>query len=550
MNNRQIIWKFCSLLITLIVILPLAVIIYSALGGKIDNLIHLYNTLLGAYVVNSGLLVLGTILFALLFALPSAWVVSNYQFKGRQSLQWLLCLPLAIPGYLSAYIYTDFLDYYGQVQTLLREIFGWQTMQDYWFPNIRSLGGACFVLALVLYPYIFLVVRVALLEQSENLLQSARILGANRVKTFLKVIFPLTRSAIVVGISLVAMETLGDFGTVSYFDVPTLTTAIYNSWLGYGDFGTASRIAITMLLMIFLFISLEGYSRRKQKIYQRGYEQKVKQKQLKGKGLFFAYLWCIVLLGLAFFFPLGKLIYWSILYFDIAWQSNFLEFAQNSLQVSIIASIIAVILALILHFTARFSQKNPFEQNMSRLSLQISSMGYAISGTILAIGLLTVLIAMDYKLDDFLTFIGAERVGLVLSGSMFALVVAYVIRFLAMAIGSIDNSLSKVSPSLDMASKTMGKTGIKMLMKVHFPLIYKGVITAGLMVFIECMKELNASVLLRPFNFETLATYLFSIVSTEQLEESALSAVILVIIGIIPVIWLTRSLVSQSQKER
>ncbi len=527
MNNRHIVWKFCSLFITFIVVLPLVVILYSAIEGKLDNLIHLYNTLLGAYVVNSGLLVLGTILFALLFALPSAWIVSSYQFRGRQSLQWLLCLPLAIPAYLSAYIYTDFLDYYGEVQTFLREIFHWQTMQDYWFPQIRSLGGACFILALVLYPYIFLVVRVALLEQSENLLQSAKILGAKKFRLFTKVTFPLIRSAIVVGISLVAMETLGDFGTVSYFAVPTLTTAIYNSWLGFGDFGTASRI----------------------KIYQRGYEQKITPKPLKGKGLWAAYLWCFLLLGMAFFFPLGKLIYWSVLYFDVAWHSNFLEFATNSLQVSIIASIIAVILALTLHFTARFSQRNPLEQNIARLSLQVSSMGYAMPGTILAIGLLTVLIALDYRLDDFLKFIGAERVGLVLSGSMFALVVAYVIRFLAMAIGSIDNSLSKISPSLDMASKTMGKTGIRMLIKVHFPLIYKGIITAGMMVFIECMKELNASVLLRPFNFETLATYLFSIVSTEQLEESALSAVILVIIGIIPVIWLTRSLISQPQKE-
>ncbi|MBR0574573.1 MULTISPECIES: ABC transporter permease [Pasteurellaceae] len=549
MKNHNFIWKFSSLLITTMVLLPLLAIVYNSFDGEIDNLIHLWNTTLGIYVVNSGLLVLGTVGFALFFALPSAWIVSSYQFKGKQSLQWLLCFPLAIPAYLSAYIYTDLLDYSGEIQTLLRDIFGWQNAQDYWFPQARTMYGACFILALVLYPYIFLVVRVALLEQSENLLQSAKILGAKKLRLFTKVTFPLISSAIVVGISLVAMETLGDFGTVSYFAVSTLTTAIYDSWLGFGDFGTASRIAVFMLFIIFLLISVENYSRRKQKIYQRGYEQKVHQKQLRGKWLFFAYLWCGSLLSLAFFIPFGRLLYWSFHYFEQSWNSGFLEFAKNSLQVSAIASIIAIILALILHFTARFSQRTPVEQNLSRLSLQVSSMGYAISGTVLAIGLLSVLNLADHKLHWLLKLFDLPPVGLIFSGSIFALIIAYVIRFLAMTIGSIDNSLSKISPSLDMASQTMGKNGIKMLTKVHFPLISKGIITAGLMVFIECMKELNASLLLRPFNFETLATYLFNLTSTEQLEEAALSAVILVIIGIIPVIWLTRSLISQSQKE-
>ncbi|MDG6882322.1 Sulfate transport system permease protein CysW [Phocoenobacter uteri] len=548
--KTHFIWKLVTFIITIIVLLPLLAIIYHSFNGEIENLIHLWNTTLGTYVINSALLVSGTVAFALFFALPSAWLVSNYQFKGKQSLQWLLCLPLSIPAYISAYIYTDLLDYSGEIQTLLRNIFDWQNAQDYWFPQARTMYGACFILALVLYPYIFLVVRVALLEQSENLLQSAKILGANRIKTFLKVTFPLCRSAIVVGISLVAMETLGDFGTVSYFAVPTLTTAIYDSWLGFGDFGTASRIAVFMLLIIFIFISIENYSRRKQKIYQRGYEQKVQQKQLRGKGLFFAYLWCGTLLSLAFFIPFGRLIYWTFHYFEQSWNSGFLEFAQNSLKVSIIASIIAVILTLILHFTARFSQKNKLEQGFSRLSLQISSLGYAIPGTVLAIGLLAILTTADHQLHGFLKSLGLAPVGLIFSGSIFALIIAYVIRFLAMAIGGIENSLSKISPSLDMASQTMGKNGIKMLTKIHFPLISKGIITAGLMVFIECMKELNASLLLRPFNFETLATYLFNLTSTEQLEEAALSAVILVIIGIIPVIWLTRSLISQSQKER
>ncbi|MGX2966618.1 ABC transporter permease [Ursidibacter sp. B-7004-1] len=550
MKNRFLAWQNIAVFATLIVLLPLLAIAYHAFDGEMENLTHLWNTMLGSYVTNSSLLVIGTVLLSLLFALPSAWIVANYQFFGQKTLQWLLCLPLAMPAYLIAFLYTDLLDYSGAFQEMLRNLFGWSTPQDYWFPKIRTLYGACFVLALVLYPYIFLLARVALLEQSENLTHSAKMLGATPSQIFRRITFPLIRPAIAVGMALVAMETLGDFGTVSYFAVPTLTTAIYDSWLGFHDLGTASRISIFMLLMIFLFITLEQYSRRKQKSYQRGYEKKSAFKRLTGWKLYLAYCWCWGLLAMAFFIPLGRLLYWAYDYFEQSWNLDFVQFALNSLKVSLIASVVTVAIALLLHFAHRLSLNSKFWLKTTRLSLQVSSLGYAIPGTVLAIGLLSPLTFADHQLHALLKSLELSPVGLIFSGSLFALVLAYTIRFLAMAIGSLETSLGRISPSLDMASQTMGKNGVVMFKKIHIPLISKGIITAALMVFIESMKELNASLLLRPFNFDTLATHVFTFTSDEQLERAALPAIVLVLVGLIPVIWLTRSLISQSQKER
>lgn len=546
---HKISWFLTALLITLFFILPISAILYESASADWQNLAHLWQTVLADYVINSLLLVLGTVVLSLIFALPCAWIVSHYQFFGQRMLQWLLCLPLAMPAYLVGYLYTDLLDYAGPVQTFLRDFFGWESAQDYWFPSIRTLGGACFILALVLYPYIFLLVRVALMEQSENLIQSAKMLGAGKKQVLYQVIFPLIRPAIAVGAALVAMETLGDFGAVSYFAVPTLTTAIYDTWLGYGDLGSASQIAILMLLMIFVLLMLERYSRRKQKTYQRGYEKKMTSKKLSGISLILAQVYCWGLLALAFFLPLGKLAYWAWHYFAQAQLERFWQYAYNSLSVSVMASLICVAIGLILHYLQRMApQYSPRFKPLARYSLQISSLGYAIPGTVLAIGILIPYTAFDHIFNNTLKWLGLPSIGLLFSGTIVALISAYVFRLSAMAIGGIETSMNKISPSLDMASRTLGSNGIKMFRKVHIPLLSKGILTALLLVFIECMKELNASLLLRPFNFDTLATYVFTFTSDEQLEQAALPAIVLILVGLIPVIWLTRSLTSTAKQ--
>lgn len=548
---KKTLWNVTALFIVLYFLLPLLSIFYQSWQADWDNIQHLWKTVLTDYSLNSLLLVLGTVFLSLVFAIPAAWIISTYQFKGQKTLQWVLCLPLAMPAYLVGYLYTDLLDYAGPLQSFLRQLFGWTTPQDYWFPTIRSLGGACFVLALVLYPYIFLLVRVALLEQSENLIHSAKTLGANAFYLFKKVTLPLIRPAMAIGASLVAMETLGDFGTVYYFAIPTLTTAVYDTWLGYGDLGSASQISLLMLFMIFSLLWLERYSRRKQKTYQRGYEKKRTLKPLSGIKLWLAQTYCWGLVCVAFFIPFIKLIYWAVAYFDITQADNFLKYAYHSLSSSTIAAVVCVLLALFLHFFNRLSLQKPIsQQRIAQYGLQLSSQGYAIPGTVLAIGILIPYTGADHLLNDLLKSFGISPVGLIFSGSMFALISAYTIRFSAMAIGGIETSFQKISPSLDMASRTLGHNGLGMLRRVHMPLLSKGIFTALMMVFIETMKELNASLLLRPFNFDTLATHVFTFTSDEQLEQAALPAIVLVLVGLLPVIWLTRSLVLNSEKER
>ncbi|TDQ56408.1 iron(III) transport system permease protein [Mesocricetibacter intestinalis] len=551
MKRKKIRRILTALFIVIFFTLPLAALLFQSLQAENESLAHLWRTLLLDYSLNSLLLVCGTVILSLIFALPCAWIVSNFTFREQKILQWLLCLPLAMPAYLIGYLYTDLLDYSGPVQSLLRDIFGWKTTQDYWFPTVRSLGGACCVLALALYPYIFLLARIALLELPQNLHDSARLFGLNLRQRLLKLVLPFTRPAIAVGASLVAMETLGDFGTVAYFALPTLTTAIYDTWLGYGDLGSASRISLLMLLFILIFILAEAYSRRRQKIYQRGYEQKTHIRRLRGSGLWFARLYCWGLITAAFFIPVAKLLYWAIHYFEAEQLQSFLQYAYHSLLSSIGAATICVLLALLLHFIHRSAgQQQGLPYHFGRLSLQLSGLGYALPGTVLAIGILIVYTRADHVLNAILQSIGLPSLGLLLSGSVLALISAYVIRFSAMALGSIQTALNKIPPALDMAGRSLGCNDYAIFRRIQLPLLGKGILTAFLLVFIESMKELNASLLLRPFNFDTLATYVFAFTSDEQLEQAALPALWLICVGLIPVIWLTRSLLLQAQQER
>lgn len=542
-------WLISALFITLFFILPVSSIVYESFFAEWHNMQHLWQTALSTYAYNSFLLVFFTLIFSLIFALPSAWFVSNYQFWGQKHLQWLLCIPLAMPAYLAGYFYTEFLDYTGPVQIFLRQLFGWTNIHDYWFPEIRSIGGASFVLGLVLYPYLFLLVRLAFLEQGETLIQSAKLLGANKRKIWLKIIFPLIRPAIVVGCALIAMETLGDFGTVAYFSIPTLTTAVFDTWLGFGDLGSASQISVFILLMIFSLLLIERYSRRKQKTYQNHHSERRPLRKLKGLSAIFVPLFCWGLVGIAFFVPLARFTYWAFKDFSLEQVDRFSEYAYHSLSVSIVAAVACVGLALVLHFFRRIAQQyGLFMQKSAYYSMQLSSLSYAVPGTVLAIGILIPYTFLDHKVDALLTALGLPSVGLIFSGSMLGLVSAYIIRFGALAIGSIDTSMQKIPPTLDYASQTLGFNGWKMLTKIHLPLLNKGIFTALLMVFIESMKELNASLLLRPFNFDTLATYVFAFTSDEQLEQAALPALALILVGLVPVIWLTRALVLQTQK--
>ncbi len=537
MKERNYLWKTSSGTLALLLVLPILAIFYTAVGETDDLFSHLISTVLPAYTYNTVVLVFGTMLLALVFGIPSAWLMAMCRLPSEKVLQWALVLPLAMPGYIVGYIFTDWFDFAGPVQILLRDLTGWGP-GEYWFPDIRTLTGAITVLALVLYPYVYLLARAAFMEQNVSLLQSARLLKCSPWQSFRRISLPLARPSIAVGLSLVAMETVGDFGTVSYFAVNTLTTAVYDTWLGYSSLTAAAKISAMMLVIVILLLSAERYSRRKQKLFQNQFSSREDFRyELAGWKKWLALTWCWGLVCIAFIFPLVQLLIYAYKYFAQSWTGEFREFALNSLYVSITAAVIGVLVALIVNFSHRVNSNK-----QTLVFMRLASMGYAVPGTVLAIGVMVPVLFMDHGVNDFAKYMDWQRPGLIFSGSMFAIIFAMVVRFSAVAIGSIESSLNKISPSLDMASRTMGCNSNKMLLRVHLPLVRRGALIAGLLVFIESMKELNAALLLRPFNFETLATYVYNFASDEHLELAALPAVLLVLVGLVPLVMINRSL--------
>ncbi|MFD2178763.1 ABC transporter permease [Veronia pacifica] len=535
-KNRLL--KASSWGVSLLLALPILAIFITSFGQTDDLFSHLLASVMGTYTSNTLLLVSGVVVLSLLMGVPSAWLMASFRVPGDRVLQWALVLPLAIPGYIVGYIYTDWFDFAGPVQIYLRDVMGWQSASEYWFPDIRTLPGACFVLALVLHPYIYLLARTAFMEQSRTMTHTARLLGCSPLHSFLRVSFPLARPAVAVGASLVAMETLGDFGTVHFFAVNTLTTAVYDTWLGYSNLNAAAKISAFMLLAIFLLISGERYSRRKQKLFsQSAAPDQVEKEILTGWKKVVAAVWCWGLFILAFAAPMAQLVFYAVDYISDSSFTDFVQYSINSVYISSIAACIALFIAILVNIYPRFRGSS-----LSKVPNRISSLGYAVPGTVLAIGVLIPLTSADHIVNFIAVKFDMGRPGLLFSGTMFALIAAFVVRFSAVAIGSVESSLSKISPSLDMAARTMGCNARLTFSRVQLPLIRRGCLIAALLVFIESMKELNASLLLRPFNFETLATYVFNYASDEQLEYAGMPAILLVLVGLIPLILINRSL--------
>lgn len=530
-------WQLLAWLIGLLLVTPLGFLLFESLQGDSDVFQHLFDTVLWDYTRNTLLLILGVGLLSCVIALPLAWLTAYCDFPGRKQFEWALMLPLAMPTYLIAYVYTDLLDYAGPVQIALREWFGWQSPDDYWFFDIRTLTGAIVMIALVLYPYLFLIFKTALREQSFKLVQASQLMGLSPIQSFLRVSLPLGRGAIVAGITLISMEAMADFATVNYFAVSTLTTAVYDTWLGYYSLTAAAKISGIMLLILFLTIMVERFSRRNQAVYER--QSSVNSAtlyRLKGGAAWAASLACTVVLVLAFILPVGVLVKYAVVYADEAWNGAFFSYAWQSFKVAIVVSLVTILLSLLVLFYQRIA-KHAYPLLPGRLA----STGYALPGTVLAIAVLLPLTQLDDALNNWLEPFGLSP-GLLLSGTLFAMIFAYVVRFYAIAHGALESSFLRISPSLDMASQSMGKGPLQTLRKVHLPLLKRGILTAGLLVFIECMKELPAALLLRPFNFETLATHVFQYVSDEQLELASISALLIVLVGLIPLYFVNRSM--------
>lgn len=531
-------WMISALVTTAIVALPVLSVIVLALFPEENIWPHLLKTTLPRYLVTTIKLMIGVGVITLAIGLATAWAVTMCEFPGRKFFEWALMLPFAVPAYVIAYVYTSLLDYAGPVQIALRDWFGWQSAADYWFPEIRSLGGATIMIGLVLYPYVYLLGRAAFLEQSPSLFAVSRSLGHSALSTFFKVVLPIARPAIAVGLSLVLMETLNDFGTVDFFAVQTLTAGLFDTWMNLGNLGGAAQIATTMLMFVVLLVTLERYSRRRQQQFAaRDNREPLHRFTMSFPRQMICVVVCAVPLVLGFVIPGATLGYYAWEYFDVSWNPDFLRNTMNSLFLSGSAALTTLVIGVTLAYSRRLHNTRGMQ-----VLMRLSSLGYAMPGAVLAVGVIVPLAGFDNWLDSLMRDYLGVSTGLLLSGSAFALIFAYTVRFLAVSAGSVESALQKVTPSMDMASRSLGHSPGKTLVKVHLPMLRGTLITAALVVFVDCMKELPATLILRPFNYETLATYVYQFASDEQLYHSALPALIIVLAGIIPIILMNRSI--------
>lgn len=528
-------WTVFVCAIALLIASPVLCVLSSIFSDASAVWQHLAATVLWDYIANSLLLALGVGIGVLLIGTGTAWLVTMCRFPGSRWFEWGLLMPLAAPAYILAYVYTDLLDYYGPVQTGLRTFFGWESVRDYWFPEIRSLGGAIAMLVLVLYPYVYLLARVAFLEQSICTLEASRSLGCNPWRSFVKVALPLARPSIIAGLALALMEVLNDFGTVQFFGVSTFTTGIYRTWLGMGERVAAAQLAAFLMLFVLVLIALERFSRHQAKYYQCSNACPPLQcYTLNGWRSVLAISACFLPVFLGFLLPVGFLVQMTLTNLHKTLKPQFWEFASHSLILSALTAVLGVAIALIMAYGQRL------QPSMStNFAVRIASMGYAIPGSVIAVGVLIPVGQLDNAIDDFMRSTFNLSTGLLLSGTIAVLIFAYLVRFLAVSFNTVESSLGKIKPSLDDASRSLGHSPSSTLIKVHAPLMSGGLLTAAMLVFVDVMKELPATLVIRPFNFDTLAVQAYNYASDERLVEASAPALAIILAGLIPVIFLS-----------
>ena len=531
------IWSIGAVLIALIVLSPIMSVIWIALTPSENIWPHLISTTLPRYLRTTLVAMFSVGLLAASFGTGTAWLIARYKFPLSRWLEWLLLLPLAIPAYVGAYALVDFLEYAGPVQTLLRQIFGWSTARDYWFPEIRSLTAAVIVLAAALYPYVYLLARTAFREQSGCGHEVAQSLGAGPFERFWRIGLPLARPAIAAGTAIVMMETVNDFGTMDYFAVQTLTTGIFSVWLESSNAGGAAQIALVVLCLVVFLVALEKFSRRKERHYNLSNRARpIERDQLKGFAGFLAMTLCALPFVIGFVLPVSVISWHAVGNLDEFTARGLIKALVNTLVVGGIAATVTVIAGLFMVYGVRLSGRR-----LPQFLLPVTTIGYAAPGAVLGVGLLIPLAATDNAVADAIWAATGYDIGLIMTGSAFALVLAYSVRFFAIAQGAADAAMGRVSPSLPMASRSLGRTLGGTLRDVYLPLIRGSIGSALLLVFVDCVKELPATLLLRPFNYETLATRVHQQASLENLGNAAPSAVLIVLVGLAAVVLLARA---------
>ena len=517
-----------------VLVVPILVVVGKSFTTGQGAWQHLASTVLPEYVASTFWLVLGVAAGVILLGVSTAWLLASCRFPGSRVLEWAMVLPLAVPAYVVAYAYTDFLQFSGPVQSMLRALTG-AGAGGYWFPEIRSLGGAVLVFSVVLYPYVYLLARAAFLDQSKNLMQAGRLLGLGPFGVFMRVAFPLARPAIAAGTALALMETLADFGTVSYFSVQTFTTGIYKAWLSMGDLTAAAQLSSALLAAVLAILAVERWNRGRARHYDTPAHSGGHATRLEGAAGWAALACCALPPLLGFLLPSLILAYrvWSEP--GQLFTARFFSLAGNSFTLAGITSVAAVALALLMAYAGRLAPSA-----MVRNANRIAGLGYAVPGAVIAVGILVPVARFDNVLANWLEAQFGLKVGLIFTGGVLALVYAYLVRFLAVALQTVEAGLAKIRPSMEDAARSLGHTPAQVLASVHAPMLLPSLFTAGLIVFVDVMKELPATFIMRPFNFDTLAVQAYHYASDERLPQAAAASLVIVAVGLIPVILLTR----------
>ncbi|MCE0800451.1 iron ABC transporter permease [Buttiauxella sp. S04-F03] len=525
-----------ALCIALGVLTPIVALIWQATQADFSHWDNLITFVLPTVLKNTVLLLAGVAVMVGVIGVGSAWAVTAWHFPGRKILSWALLLPLAMPTYIVAFAWLDLLHPIGPLQTFIRFLLGFDSPRQFRLPDLRSLPGAIILLGLVLYPYVYLTTRAMFISQPAHLLEAARTLGCSATGTFFRVVLPMARPALAVGISLALLETLNDIGASEFLGVQTLTVTVYTTWISRSDLASAAQIACMMLMFIFCILTLEFYGRKKQGFSSRSL-RKIKPTRIEG--------WRGWLLGSVIALPVILGFLAPVIF--LAWESakrlgeenalspSLLAALQNTLSLAAGTTLVVVCVSLLVAWSARHSAADNAMPGFRRGVMRLSSLGYAVPGTILAIGFLTPAMAVDRWLADLM-----DVRGLPLMSAGVLLVICCAMRFQAIAIGALDSGLSRIPPSLEQASRLLGENGVGTFARIHFPLLRPALVSSALLVFADAMKELPTTLLLRPVNFETLATLLYAEAARGTYEEGAIAALMIVLTGTLPVILLVR----------
>lgn len=532
-RKHEKIWAVIAVSTALIVAAPILAILANLGQPATEVWQHLAATVLPEMLQNTIALVVGVGLGSAVIGTGCAWLVTMTEFPGRRWLSWALFLPLAMPSYVTAFVYGDLLQYAGPVQSGLRGMFGW-SRGDYWFPDVLSLGGAVFLLVFAFFPYVFMLARAAFLDQSICVLEVGRTLGLDPWARFRRIALPLARPMIAGGVALVLMETLAEFGAVSYFGVPTFTTAIYRTWFGMGDPVAAAQLAAMLMVFVLIAVMLERSSRHARRFHHTSARTRpLAPKPLSPLAALLAVMVCGLPVLIGFALPALWLLHLAVQDGDPFGLGRLLQFTVNSFSLAGLAAILLIAVALCLAYAQRLVPG----QRMNWL-VQFATMGYAVPGSVIAIGILLPLAYFDHAINRWAVTTFGTAPGLLLSGSLVALLYAYLVRFLAVAFNTVEGGLHRVRPSFDQAARVLGQTPFGVVRKVHAPLLRGSLLTAAMLVFVDVLKELPATLIVRPFDFDTLAVRVYQLASDERLSEASTGALIIVAVSLIPVIWL------------